>query len=131
MKRDAAVAEAIVQTSAPALPRTELELLAAILDELRGLRADLRRKRNEAPALVAALNEVFGDGSFTVAGLFIEAEENPHGEIGVALAQVVDMNASARSRATALGALLARLPDVEVVAAQRGCAVYRLRTSTP
>jgi hypothetical protein len=53
--------------------------------------------------------------------------ENPHGSLAEAVALVVDMNASVKSRATALGALLSRLPEVEVVAEQRGASIYRLR----
>jgi hypothetical protein len=53
-------------------------------------------------------------------------DEDPHGVLGAAVAQAIDMNASARSRATALGALLSRLPEIEVVAEQRP-AIYRLR----
>jgi hypothetical protein len=56
-----------------------LELLGALLEEVRGLRADLRKQ--SPPAAVPML----------------------------------------------LGALLSRLPEVEVVAEQRGASIYRLR----
>jgi hypothetical protein len=119
----------------------DLELLEALmvltrtaeaqLAELRGLRADLRRigRQTRAPELVSALEEYFGPGVFTAHGLLTLAAEDPHGQIGVALAELIDLNASPRSRATALGALLRRLPELEMVAQQRGVAVYRVRTS--
>jgi len=103
-------------------------LLRAMLGELRGLRSDMRRSRS-SPELVAALDDYFGSGTrFTVAGLLDVADDEPHGALASALADVIDLGASARSRATALGRLLARLPEIEIVAQQRGCAVYCLRT---
>lgn len=113
------------------MDRQAIELLQQILAELRGLRADNRRQRNEAPALVAALTECFGPGRFTTRGLLALADEEPHSELASALSDSIDMNALPRSRATALGSLLTRLPEVELVAQQRGVAVYRLRTSEP
>lgn len=105
-------------------------LLRELLAEVRGLREDLRRSRETtAPALVDALGDYFGPSRFTVAGLFAIAEEEPHGALADALAASCDMNAGSRSRATQLGALLARMQSVEIVARQRGCAVYRMRTS--
>jgi hypothetical protein len=104
-----------------------LALLRAILDELRGLRADARRSTPIAVAgvaLLAAIADYFGEGRFTVAGLLAVDDI----AIADALGDMVDMNAAPRSRATALGLLLARMPDVEIVAQQRGCSVYRLRT---
>ena len=79
-------------------------------------------------ALLVALEAFFGEGRFTVAGLLGIAADDPHSDLGAALADLVDLNASERSVATQLGRLLARLPDIEVVAAARGAAVYRLRT---
>lgn len=121
--------------------RIELQILEKLeniergQDELRrdiqGLRTDIRRQRNGAPALVAALTDYFGPGRFTTSGLLALAEDEPHSEIANALADLIDMNALPRGRATALGSLLARLPEVEVVDRQRGVAVYRLRTSGP
>ena len=78
-------------------------------------------------ALLDALEGFFGAGRFTVAGLLGIADSEPHGAIGCALADLIDLSASPRSRATALGALLSRLPDVEIVASQRGVSVYRLQ----
>jgi hypothetical protein len=101
---------------------TELRLLVA---EVRGIRADLNQRR-DAPDLVAEIRDEFGEGRFTARGLLDLASEAP--ALGQALAAAVDPDASPRSRSTALGRLLARLPAVEVVAEQRGVAVYRLRT---
>jgi hypothetical protein len=103
-------------------------LLQAILAEIRGLRADLREKRDKAPALIAALSDCFGEGAFTVAGLLKLVDEDPHAAIANALGVVIDLNASARSRATALGALLARLPEVEIARRRQGVAIFRLCT---
>jgi hypothetical protein len=89
-------------------------------------RLQARQVGRHVPALLDALEAYFGPGRFTAAGLLGIADDDPHGELGVALADLVDLSASPRSRATALGALLSRLPDVEVVAAVRGSAVYRL-----
>jgi hypothetical protein len=79
-------------------------------------------------AFLVALDGYFGEGRFTVAGLLAIAADDPHGAIGVALAEVVDLNAGSRAQATALGRLLSRLPEVEVVGEVRGAAVYLLRT---
>lgn len=103
--------------------------LAELRAEVRALRADLRMQRAE-PALRAALEEEFGPGRFTAAGLLKIADEEPHSAIGTALADLIDMNASPRSRATALGARLRRMAGIEMVARAHGCAVYRV-TSTP
>jgi len=114
-----------------ASPSTLL-ILRELVAELRGLRADLRRSREvAAPELREALADEFGDGRFTTSGILSLADEDPHGALARALASSIDMNASPRSRATALGAVLVRLPQIEVVAQQRGCAVFRLRTSPP
>ena len=103
-------------------------LLSELLRELRGLRSDMRRSRS-SPELVAALVDYLGSGTrFTVSGLLDVADDEPRDPLACALADVIDLNAPPRSRATALGRLLARLPEIEIVAQQRGCAVYCLRT---
>jgi hypothetical protein len=124
-------------TATPALLRSParddaLELLrklvagqVELVAEVRGLRADLR-KRDKAPALIAALAEFFGEAPFTVAGLLKLADEDPHAAIANALGAAIDLNASARSRATALGALLARLPQVEIARRHQNAAIFRL-----
>jgi hypothetical protein len=113
-------------------PQCEIvALLRELLAEMRGLRADLgKRTRNFAvPALVAALGDYFGPGRFTAAGILEQVGEDPHGALASAVGELLDMNASPRSRSTALGALLVRIPEIEAVAQHRGCAVYRVRTS--
>ena len=109
-------------------PCANTALLQAILAEIRGIRADLREKRDTAPALIAALSEFFGEGAFTVAGLLKLADEDSDAAITNALSAAINLNASARSRATALGALLARLPEVEITRRRQGVAVFRLCT---
>jgi hypothetical protein len=89
-------------------------------------RLQARQVGRHVPALLDALEAYFGPGRFTAGGVLELCDEDPHGAIGAALAELIDLSASPRSRATALGRLLARLPDVEVVAAVRGSAVYRL-----
>ena len=111
-----------------ATPLLEAVLLAVteLREEVRALRADLRRSEAE-PALLSALEHYFGDGRFTAGGLLKFADEEPHSAIAQALAGLVDMNASRRSRATALGARLRRIaPRIEMVARAHGCAVYRV-----
>jgi hypothetical protein len=109
------------------LPAHDVDLLRLILAELRGLRADLR-KRDAAPDLVAAIADYFGEGRFTTRGLLELADDEPHRAIAAALAGLVDMNAAPQARATAVGALLARLAEVELVArGPGGVAIYRLR----
>jgi hypothetical protein len=99
--------------------------------ELRELRADMRRRKQSSaavPMLIAALEEQFGaTGRFTVGTIMQVVDEDRHGALAEAVAQVIDMNASPRSRAVTLGALLTRLREVEVVAEQRGASIYRLR----
>ncbi len=107
---------------------------SAVLQELRALRlemAELRAAllpRSAAPVLLAAIEDYFGTGRFTVAGLINLAADDPHGAIGAALADLIDLNAGARAQATALGRLLCRMPGVEVVGEVRGAAVYQMRT---
>jgi hypothetical protein len=95
------------------------------------LTGEMRRRHSPVavPALIAAIEEVFGTSArFTVRTMLEVVDENPHGALADAVALVVDMNLSPRSRATALGALLVRLREVEVVAEQRGASIYKLRT---
>lgn len=79
-------------------------------------------------AFLESLEAYFGEGRFTVAGLVELAADDPHSNLSAALAEVVDLNAGSRAQATALGRLLSRLPQIEVVGEARGAAVYRLRT---
>lgn len=106
-----------------------LQALADLRAEVAALRRELapRRADRHADALLAAVEDEFGDGRFTTAGLLAIAADEPRGDLAAALAAVVDLNAAPRATATALGRLLARLPAVEVVAESRGVAVYRLR----
>jgi hypothetical protein len=102
------------------------DLLRELVVEVRGLRADLRRKRDE-PALIAALDAEFGSAPFTVAGLVSIALEDPCGELAAALEACIDMNACDRARATQLGMLLSRLEGVDTVDRQKNVSVFRLR----
>jgi hypothetical protein len=109
-----------------------VELLRELLLEVRALRGDLRRDRQRVPAavpaLLGAIEEVFGsEARFTVRGVLQACDEEPHGKLAETVALVIDMNASARARATSLGALLVRTREVEVVSAGPP-AIYRLRT---
>jgi len=106
----------------------EVRALRAAVEALAGrvARLEARRVHRDHPALADALEGFFGEGRFTVQGLLAIADDDPHSQIGVALADLIDLSASPRSRATALGVALSRMPDVEVVAAVRGSAVYRL-----
>jgi hypothetical protein len=103
------------------------ELLIELIREVRGLRRDLRGRRSDADDLVVALDKVYGDGVFTVAGIMAEVDDDPHGRLADAVALVVDMNATPQSRATRLGQVLAGL-DLELVGDRRGAAAYRVRT---
>jgi hypothetical protein len=101
--------------------RALLERLCAAVERLAGCEA--------APPLAAALADYFGIGSrFTVAGLLELVDTDPHGEVAAAVAGAVDINASPRAVATALGRLLASAPWCERVDQSRGSAVYTLRT---
>ena len=102
------------------------DLLREILLELRGLRRDLARRRDPVPGLLAAIADELGDARWTVAGILSIADEDRNGPLARALVEVLDLDAPAHSRSTALGSLLAKLPGVEVVAQQRGVRVYRL-----
>jgi hypothetical protein len=85
------------------------------------------RRRDATPALLGALEEHYGPARFTVRMVLGAVDEDPHGALAEAVGQLIDMNASPRSRAVALGALLTRLREVETVAEQRGASLYRLR----
>ena len=127
--RPTAVASRLGDPGEPAHDREVLALLREIRDDIRALRADLRRSRNEAPDLLAALADYFGPGAFTTAGLLSLADDEPHSPLAAALAGLIDMNASPHSRATALGAKLAGLAGVEVVKRQHGVTVYRVTSA--
>jgi hypothetical protein len=106
-----------------------IELLRVLLAEVRELRrevAELRRAPS-APALVAALREFFGaSGRLTAATVLTMAERESR--LWDALIESgVDLEASAQSRLIAVGMLLARMPELELVARRRGGAIYRLR----
>ena len=106
----------------------QLELLRELVAEIKGLRADLRKRDRmmpDASALLAEIQDYFGAGRFTAGGLLILADSRE--EFAQALSLVVDMNAPARSRTTALGLLLSKLPGVRKVAERGGSAVYELR----
>jgi hypothetical protein len=108
-------------------PDAIAELTAAVREltaEIRGMRTDARR-HEAAPVLIAALEDHFGPARFTVRTMLEVVDEDPHGALAEAVALLVDMNASARGRATQLGALLSRLPEIEVIAERPG--IYRLR----
>src|SRR5262245_38461428 len=104
-------------------------LLAEIRDELRALREELSRRRDNQVGntnLISALTDYFGAGSrFTASGVLQAAEDEP--ALADALAELLDMNAAPRGRAIRLGAILSRMPELEIVAQQRGVAVYRMR----
>jgi hypothetical protein len=109
-------------------PDEAVELLREIRDLLRNRVAEQRKRSPAAvPMLIAALEEHYGPASFTVCTVLEVVDENPHGALAEAVAQLIDMNASPRSRAVALGALLTRLREIETVAEQRGASIYRLR----
>jgi len=78
-------------------------------------------------ALLAAIEETFGSGHFTAAGLLKLGDEEPHSAIGDALARALDWGGGAHARAVQLGMLLHRLPELEVVGESRGTCVYALR----
>ncbi|MES1190734.1 MAG: hypothetical protein ABUS47_06610 [Steroidobacter sp.] len=98
------------------MPEIQCQLLRELISEVRGLRADLKQSRvNESgKRLVHALDEFFGTSPFTVFGLLTIADEEPHSDVANALADCIDLNASPRSRATQLGKLLSKLPQIEI-----------------
>ena len=104
------------------LLRVEVQALTA---EVHALRNALR-KRPDAPDLIAAIGTYFGSSRFT-ARMVLELVDDPVGGIADALAGLIDLESTDRSKAVALGLLLKNLPGVETVAPSRGCAVYRLR----
>jgi hypothetical protein len=103
-----------------------LDQVQADLQTLLRARATLGADRSRAK-LVTALKNFFGPlGRLRVDGLLTIEEDDPHGEIAQALAELLDMNASPRSRATQLGILLRSMPELERVNGQVGAALYRL-----
>lgn len=100
--------------------------------ELRGIRADLRRRTRvrSAKALAAALADYYAPSDdITTAGLLRLADADPYCAIADALTGLVDLGAPERSRSTTLGGILAGMDCLELVeATRRGAAVYRLRT---
>jgi hypothetical protein len=121
--------EARYVTARDALPVIEADvvvLLRELVDEVRGLRSDTRRayRRERLATLRLAIAGFLGDGPFNVRGLLEMADDCP--AIGDALADLLDMNASDRARATALGMLLARDPHFERVNERDGAPLYRL-----
>jgi hypothetical protein len=97
--------------------RASLEALHTKVDEL--------RRAPEAPGLLKALRVAFGELRFTVAGLLKRAERD--GPLFDALVEVLDVEAPRHAQAVALGRLLGRMAQVEVVREARGVKVYRLR----
>ncbi len=114
------------QPSDRALLEQVLAEVVALRGEVAELRADLRRGPSTA-AFPAAIEECFGAGHFTVAGLLRLADDDPHSAIGEALSQLVDWQIGAHARAVKLGTLLGRMPELEIVGEGRGVKVYRLR----
>jgi len=111
---------------APFFDRELLERLERIEEKLDLLLAKACRGPAES-ALLAAIEETFGSGHFTAAGLLKLADEEPHSAIGDALAPALDWGAGAHARAVQLGMLLRRLPELEVAGETRGTCVYALR----
>jgi len=110
---------AIARATACALARIEMRLQA--------IEEHLARGEVSEPhtALVDAIREIFGTAAFTASGLLTIAREHPHGDLSLALEQVVDLNSPAPQ--IALGRLLRRLPDLEAVGGRRGALLFRLR----
>jgi len=79
--------------------------------------------------LRAALVDLFGTGGrFTASGLLELIDGDPHSDLGLALARVVNLSASHRSISTAIGMRLSRAPWCAKVSEQRGAAVFEVRT---
>lgn len=112
-----------MKTDAPVAP--VLPLLGAILAELRGLRADLRRG-DRLRDLRGALAEEFADSPFTVAGVLEVADSEPDSALARILRELVDLTAPERNRATALGRLLGSVPWIVTRGERRGSALYVL-----
>jgi len=119
--------------SAATLPEALLAALAEIREEQRAMHAELRalraefRKARAEPALLAALEDYFGESRFTAASLLKLANEEPHCPVSVAIADLINMNAPPKSRAIQLGGRLKRMAEIEVIAKSHGTLVYRLR----
>src|SRR6516165_6359707 len=81
-------------------------LLRELVDEVRGLRADLARTRAPATdALIGAIREEVGaTGRFTSRSVLAIADDDPHGALADALFDVgIDSGSPERARATKLG----------------------------
>ena len=107
--------------------RALLELLVVKIDALAAAVDELARLPS-APALIAALEEEFACGSFTAGGLLLIADAERDNPVAKAISELIDMTAPPRARATQLGLLLSRLPQIEIRSRSRGFAVYGLRT---
>jgi len=112
---------AIARATACALARIEMRL-QAIEEHLSASRGELS---DQYAPLLTAIGEIFGTAVFTASGLLTVAREHPHGDLSLALEQVVDLNSPAPQ--IALGRLLARMPGVHAVGGRRGAILFRLR----
>jgi len=102
------------------------DVLLAILGELRGIHATLRRQNATADAraaVVDAIRTALGPGRFTWRGLLDLAADEP--ALADALALLVDRGAP--GAAITLNRRLAHLAEFEQVDTQRGVQVFRLR----
>ena len=81
----------------------QIDLLRLLLEEVRGLRADMRRELSpDVAPLLAEIEEFFGiGGRFTVNGLLTRAGQDEG--MANALAAIVDMNLPQHAKATSLG----------------------------
>jgi hypothetical protein len=105
------------------------EQFARLLSAVRTVvREELSRRRDESDAdLVIALQEYFGDGVFTVAGILEVVDADPYHPLTSAIERSVDMKMNSQGRATKLGQILASLPDLDLVGERRGASLYRVR----
>ena len=103
------------------------ETAQALLAEVRGLRADLRRqsRTDDSRALVAAIESELGRGAFTAAGLIDIGHEDADGVMAAALDQAANWRNA--GGAISLGRALARMPEIAAVGDQRGALVFRMR----
>ena len=100
-------------------------LLRELIGELRGLRADLRRRDRlpDTAALRGAIGSFFGDGRFSARGVILAADESP--ALADALFELGVLDA--KSPSIALGRLLAADDaHFERVGEREGAAIYRL-----
>lgn len=93
------------------------DLLRELIDEIRGLRADLRRAHDPEPAwrwLVGVLEGEIPDAPFNAEGVRELAADVP--ELLAALrANSIDLDKDPRSAGTKLGVLLGRLADAALI----------------